>query len=254
MHSAGTQNVRAPALAASGAAAETAQPSPPAGSINGGESPDSFGSRGRGSSRGQGHPVSSTAEMSARGRGASARRGSAEEAKESRRGRARRQGGDGGGAPGPARHTGRAASAQLHRLQRARSRLRASRPEAPGGCRWGKRGTGAAPAFLPGCFALALPCPALPTWLRGPGPLTPSAAAPRRTGRPAGRRLPQRPPGSRGSARLGSGGEGAGPARREGAFKATHTPPSAQNRAREPGGLATLGSGLDWAPAGLEES
>lgn len=119
----------------------------------------------------------------------------------------------------------------------------------------GKRGTGAARASVPGCFALALPCSALPARLRGPGPLTPSAAAPCRTGRPAGRRLPQRPPGSRGSARLSAGREGAGPARREGAFKATHTPPSARSRAREPGGgLATLGSGLDWALARLEEN
>ncbi|XP_021063456.1 uncharacterized protein LOC110328354 [Mus pahari] len=130
-----------------------------------------------------------------------------------------------------------------------------SAPRGPGR-RVAADGVNEAPGLLGPFSPAASPssCPALPTRLRGPGPLTPSTAAPRRTGRPAGRRLPQRPPGSRGSARLGAGSEGAGPARREGAFKATHTPPSAQNRAREPGGLATLGSGLDWAPAGLEES
>lgn len=97
------------------------------------------------------------------------------------------------------------------------------------------------------------PYSALPSWLRGPGGFPPSAAAPRRTGRPGGRWLPQRPPGSRGSVRFGAGREGAGPARREGAFKATHTPPSARSRARELGGLATPGCRKDWALAVLEE-
>lgn len=103
------------------------------------------------------------------------------------------------------------------------------------------------------------PYPALPSRLRGPGRFPPSAAAPRRTGRPGGRWLPQRPPGSRGTARFGAGREGAGPARREGAFKATHTPPSARSRAREPGGsrhprvpegldAGGAGGGLAWLP------
>lgn len=163
MHSAGTQNVRAPARAASGAAAETAQPSLAVRSSNGGESPASFESRGRGSGRGQGDPVSGTAEMSARGRGgfgtAGLSRGSKGKQKGPREAPGRRWWRRAG--PGPARHTGRAASARLHRLQRARSRLRASRPGAPGGCRWGKLGTGAARASLPGCFALALALPCL---------------------------------------------------------------------------------------------
>lgn len=110
-----------------------------------------------------------------------------------------------------------------------------------------------APGRLGPLSRAALPCPALPSRLHRPDRFSPSAAAPRRTGRPGGRWLPQRPPGSRGSARFGAGREGAGPARREGAFKATHTPPSARSRAREPGGLATPGCRKDRALAGLEE-
>lgn len=108
------------------------------------------------------------------------------------------------------------------------------------------------------------PRPALPrraprAWARfpsaaPPAPRPPPArpAAPRRTGRPGGRWLPQRPPGLLGSSLLGAVREGAGPARREGAFKATHTPPSAERRAREPRGLATRVTGKRPALARLE--
>lgn len=253
MHSAGTQNVGAPVGVASGAAVETAQPSPAVGSINVGKSPDFFESRGRGRGRGLGDPVSNTAEMRARGGG----RGKISTAGLSRGSKGKQKGAS--ETPGR-RWRRRAGPGQAHQARSLRSApppparsLTAPRLAARG-AEWLRMGQ----TRHPGCSGLSAqplrPRPALAVRLRGPGLLTPSAAAPRRTGRPAGRRLPQRPPGSRGSARLGAGREGAGPARREGAFKVTHTPPSAQSRAREPGGLATLGSGLDWAPAGLEES
>lgn len=181
-----------------------------------------------------------------------------EQEEEARRGEARRGEGARGGPGGPGR-TGLAASSPLRRLPPAGPRLAACQSPGARLCRWGHRAPGRA-----GPPSAASPRPA-PPGSAGLGPLperraarAPAApgparpAAPRRTGRPGGRWLPQRPPGLLGSSLLGAVREGAGPARREGAFKATHTPPSAERGAREPRGLAIPVTGKRPALAGLE--
>lgn len=252
-----TQNDRAPAPAASGAAARSAQPAPPQSSgrrRSRGSSPRSqrsgiAGSRGRGGvgrgdgllqtwpSAGQGNPagLGLAARARAGGRRAEGRRREERE-QGARRGKAEREG---------ARRAlaGRGARG----LQPAPRR--ASRPRALGSPPGQPPGAGFAGGATGRRVWLGLPRPPRPAPPRRALGLGPAPRAPRRPrpGRPRpapaappdwppGRALPpQRPPGWLGSARLGAVREGAGPARREGAFKATHTPPSAEHRAREPG-------------------